>query len=143
MLLYGSETWVLTPKLKRLLNSFCSICLRIILGIKQEQHLPNEDVYSQAKMRVLTSTVKERQLRFLGHSLRRPIGDIIPQLALYHPAHGKRNRGCPQTMYPSYVADLLSNTINILPLEKEINIIAQHQKEWKRHVKVACYFDPP
>ena len=143
VLLYGSETWVLTPKLQKLLNSFYVTCLRIILGIDQEDHVTNDAVHRQAGTRPLTSTTQERQLRYLGHCLRRPQEDIITELALYYPSHGKRSRGRPQTMYLSYIAHLLQAAINIQPTEEEIRSSAQDRKGWQDLVKAACCFDPP
>ncbi len=143
VLLYGCETWVLTPKLKTQLNTLHTVCLRIILGIKQEDHVTNEDVYKRAKARQISTVIKERQLRFLGHSIRRPRDDIICQLALYHPLHGKRGRGRPQKLFPSYIADLLTTAINITPTEGEIRRLAQDRDGWRSLVMAACDYDPP
>ena len=62
VLLYGSETWVITPKIEKLLNSFHTTCLRIIMGVKQEDHTSNDSVHRQAGTRPLTSIVQEQQL---------------------------------------------------------------------------------
>ena len=142
VLLYGSETWVLTPKLRQQLNAFHVICLRIILNIKQEDHVSNEAVYLQAEARPLSAAVIQRQLSFLGHSLRRPEDDIISKLALYYPSHGRRRRGRPQQTFPSYIAGLLSTVINIIPTEEEIRKLARDRVRWRQLVMAACDFNP-
>ena len=143
MFFYGCETWVITPKIGKMLDCFYVTCLRIIMGIKQEDHTTNDSVYTQARTKPLTMTVHERQLRFLGHSLRRSQDDIITQLALYCPTHGKRSRGRPQTSYPSYIANLLQPAINIQPSEDEIRSFTKDRQGWRSLVAAACCFDPP
>ena len=43
-LLYGSESWTLYARQERRLNVFHLRCLRRILGIKWQDHIPNKDV---------------------------------------------------------------------------------------------------
>ena len=103
VLLCGSETWVLTEKLEKILNSFHTTCLRIILGVSREDHITNNMVYQLSGTSPLSLYIQERQLRFLGHSLRRSPDDPINPYALYDPSHGKRSRGRKTDLYAPYV----------------------------------------
>ena len=49
-LLYGAETWVLYRKQIRLLERFHQRCLCSILGIKWQDHVPNEEVLKRASL---------------------------------------------------------------------------------------------
>ena len=113
VLLYGSETWILTKTLQKMINSFYCTCLRIILGIKSDEHISNVEVCRRANARPLTVTVQERQLRFLGHSLRRNPTDPISNLALYTPSNGHVNRGRQPINYTTYISKIISNEILI------------------------------
>ena len=68
-----------------------------MLGISRHDHVTNESVYSQTQARPLSSEVKGRQLRFLGHSLRRDKEDHINRFALYVPSVGRRSVGGAET----------------------------------------------
>ena len=57
VLLYGSETWVLTKALEKMLNSFFCTCLRIIMDIKSEDHITNEEVCRRANVRPCRANV--------------------------------------------------------------------------------------
>ncbi len=72
ILLYGCETWVLTPALEKDLDVFARTAYRIILGINQaEERLTNIQLYEKANnSRPITEQVRTRQLKFTGHCLR-------------------------------------------------------------------------
>ena len=95
VLLYGCESWVLTQALTQTLEALQNQCLRIMFGIDRNQHVTNEAVLQQTGESPLSDHVKERQLRFLGHCLRRHPNDLIAQHALYTPKHGRQSRGRP------------------------------------------------
>jgi hypothetical protein len=69
--LYGCETRIVSPKMALEINSFASSCFRIMLGIKRIQKVPNAHVYEQIGAEPLIYTVQKRQLRWIGHALRR------------------------------------------------------------------------
>ena len=48
------------------------------------------------------------QIRFLGHCLRRPQGDLISKYALYHPTHGKPRPGGRKILFHEYAAKLIN-----------------------------------
>ena len=136
VLLYGSETWVLTKALEKMLNSFFCTCLRIIMDIKSEDRVTNEEVCRRANVRPLSVIVQERQLRFLGHSLRRSPADPISNLALFTPPYGHANRGRQPTTFPAYISNTINFQIPITP--NEIQRAAQDRDGWRRLVEAAC-----
>ena len=77
ILLYGCESWIINQKLKSTLNSFATNCYRIMLGIKRIDKVSNEQVYKMVNRCQLTQRVQQRQLRFVGHCLRRDENDLI------------------------------------------------------------------
>ena len=54
---------------------------------------------------------KARQIRFLGHCLRRPQGDLISTYALYHPTNGKPRPGGRKILFYEYAAKLINPEI--------------------------------
>lgn len=76
----------LISDLRRRLDSFQTSVLKIILRVSRRDLFRNEDRTGTVP---LFQSVKAHQIRFLGHSLRRPQGDLIFYYALRHPTHGK------------------------------------------------------
>ena len=71
ILLYGSESWIITSKIEKTLNSFDTSYYRIILNIKQLDKISNNTIYKTVKQEPLTQTIQQQQLRFIGYCLRR------------------------------------------------------------------------
>ena len=93
VLLYNCETWIITKVMASMINTFQTRCLRIILGIKRLDRVSNRQIYETTSSSPLMSTVRMRQLKFLGHILRMEKNELIKIYALYIPPHGKRPRG--------------------------------------------------
>ena len=105
ILLYASETWVLNLTQIQRINAFQTSCLRTILDVNRDDRVTNNEVYSRTDMHPLSYTVQQRQLRFLGHSIRRPAEHYVSMYALYNPTHGRPSRGQPPTLYPRYISN--------------------------------------
>ncbi len=139
ILLYGSETWVLTQKLRDELDSFATNCYRYILGVKRLDKVTNNEIYERVKQIPLSITLGERQLTWIGHMLRRDDNELIKKYALYGPdqLNGNAKRGKPKLTYIKQVQNLLNPGLkeNEIKLEtKEIVKMAQDRKEWKKRV---------
>ena len=134
--LYGSETWVISPQMLETINAFQTACLRIILDISHEDRVTNNIVYSRTNMYPLSYTIQERQLKFLGHSLRRPADHIVSMYGLYCPPHGRPSRGQPPTLYPKYISKILHPTFPITT--EEIRRAACDRPGWRSQVVAAC-----
>ena len=112
ILLYGSETWALTTKMKSSLDSYATSCYRVMLNIKRIDHVTNEAIYQRVKQPPLSSLVVKRQLTWVGHILRRPKEELIRKYAMYEPGvqMGKSKRGKKELIYKKYIIDLLSHS---------------------------------
>ena len=66
-LLYSSETWTLYSRQECRLNFFHLRCLRRILGISWQDHVPNKQVLEQAGIQSVFAILSQKHLRWLGH----------------------------------------------------------------------------
>ena len=130
VLFYGCETWTLTKSMETSIDGFGTNCLRVILGVKKIDHVTNAEIYERSGMRPLTCLVRERQLGYLGHILRRDDNEPSKTFALYELAHGRRPLGRPKLSYTRYVAGLISNEPEYHTRES-ISTLAQDRKKWR------------
>ena len=99
------------PLFGRQFDSLQTSCLRIILGVSRTDHVSNEEVYDRTGTALFSQSDKARQIRFLGHCLRRPQGDLISTYALYHPTNGKPRPGGRKILFYEYAAKLINPEI--------------------------------
>ena len=84
ILLYGSETWILTYEFTEKLDIFAMTCFRIILGIKQSRgHFTNERLYQRVNQLPIRDMIRERQLKFTRHCIRIITDKPINRFVLY------------------------------------------------------------
>ena len=125
ILLYGSEAWVLTKTMTQRINSFATSCYRYMLNIKRLDKIRNEHILQIVNQPPLSVTVKERQLRRLGHTLRADRETLQHKFAIYFPLHGKRKPGKPRTQYHQYIK-------KITGLESdELALAASDRDRWR------------
>ena len=136
VLLYGCESWIISVNMENKINAFATSCYRIMLGIKRLDCVRNAQIYEMTNTQPLINTVRQRQLRFLGHILRMPEDEPCRRYALYVPTHGRRRPGRQKTSYMSYVQKLLGDTENDLH-EEAIASLASDRFTWRKFV-VAC-----
>ena len=86
ILLYGCESWVTTSNIENQLNVFGTKCLRIILRISLLDRVSNTEIYKRAGLKPIAIMARKRQLKWLGHALRREPDDPAKIFALYEPA---------------------------------------------------------
>ena len=96
VLLYGTETWTLTKEICNRLDGNCTRMLRVVLSVSWRAHMTNKELYG--KLLRTTEMLKERRLRFAGHSWRRK-EEVTIKLLLWEPIQGKRKRGRPAKTY--------------------------------------------
>ena len=80
VLLYGSETWMMTKGDERKLDTFQTKCLRRIMKIKWQEHIRNEELLIRTKMEKLSTIIMKRRWKFIGHTLR---GNLQASATLY------------------------------------------------------------
>ena len=96
VLLYGSETWRMTEKDLKKLETFQNRCLRRIHKIFWPNIISNRELLKLANVKSIEQTIRERRLRLLGHVLRME-NNRAPKVAMrWTPATGKRKRGRPR-----------------------------------------------
>ena len=99
--------------------------LRAVLNVSRKDHPTNIELYGQ--LNPLTEVVRERRLRFVGHSFRSN-NELVSKLLLWSPTHGLRKPGRP---HRNYINQLVADTdlsISALPRMME------NREEWKRIV---------
>ena len=136
VLLYGCESWVISSNTENKINAFATSCYRIMLNIKRLDCVSNERIYHLTNTQPLINTVRQRQLRFLGHILRMPEEEPCRRYALYVPTHGRRRPGRQRTSYLSYLQKLLGDAENDLN-QDAIASLAADRCAWRKFV-VAC-----
>lgn len=99
ILLYGAETWTTYAHHLRKLNSFHMRCLRQILKITWQDKVTNTEVLERTGSMSLTTIIKHRRLRWLGHTARMS-NHRLPKAILYGELEeGKRERGRPKLRF--------------------------------------------
>ncbi|XP_072037137.1 uncharacterized protein [Amphiura filiformis] len=96
ILLYGSETWTVTTKIRKLLDGCYTRLLRSALDISWRTHTTNKKLYGELPK--VTDKIRKRRLQFAGHCLR-STGQVGSDLVLWRPSHGKRSVGQPSKTY--------------------------------------------
>ena len=90
-LLYGCESWTLNTSCKQKLEAMEIWCYRRMLRISWVKKISNERVLEMVNMiRDLLITIRQRQLRFVGHVARK---NGIEKLVLEGKVAGQRQRG--------------------------------------------------
>ena len=90
VLLYGCESWTLTPTLQKSLDGCYTRMLRAVLNVDQNAHITNKDLYGRLPR--LSQKVASRRMKLAGHCHRHR---ELPasRLVLWEPTRGHRSRG--------------------------------------------------
>ena len=103
---------IMIKKLENSLNSFATSCYRVMLNNKRIDKVSNKRIYELVGINdPLVLTVQRRQLKFVGHSLRKADSALINKYVLYtpEPSHGYRRQGQPPMLYPDYIGKLIDS----------------------------------
>lgn len=133
ILLYGCESWVIDPKMETEINAFANECYRTFLGIKRRDHVTIQSILSKVKMTPLTNIIRQRQLGWLGHTLRSADDEPGKIFALYEPKHGCYKRGPHPLNYKKQISSLLSDDPDCLSIQ-HIGEMAKDKKKWAKVV---------
>ena len=132
-LLYSSETWTLYSHQESRLNSFHLRCLRQMLGISWQDHVPNKQVLDQAGIQSVFAILSQKCLRWLGHVRRMQDGRISKDILYGELATGSRPGGRPVLRY-KIVCKQDMKTGNINPADWEAT--AADHSNWRLAVRV-------
>ena len=127
-LLYGSESWTLHAYHEKRLAVFHMRQLRRILGITWEDRISNNTVLERADIPSMYTLLKQRRMRWLGHTVRMEDGRIPKDLLYGELTEGSRPSGRPHLRYKDVCKrDLLALGININTWETT----AAHRALWR------------
>ena len=122
---YGAITWTLTTKLEKKTDGAYTRMLRAALNVSWKEHLTNKELYGKTPK--VTSSIREQRLRFTGHCWRSK-KDLICDILLWLPKHGKRSRGRPAKTFVDQLVD--DTECNVDELMNAMN----DRDEWKLRV---------
>ena len=91
VLLYGCDTRKLTKTIIHQLKVLVKRCIRRILKILWPVQISNQELWARAKQRPIELEIWQRKWGWLGHTLRRPPGDIAKAALEWNP-EGTRPR---------------------------------------------------
>ena len=125
ILTYCSETWTITKQLEERIEAFEMWCFRRMQRISWKALKTNSEVLAQTgTSRDLLKSIRTRQLRFLGHVIRKR---KLEHLALTGKIDGRRSKGRQRNVY---LQQFRASPIDVLR-------IANNRKAWKEFSKVA------
>ena len=132
VLTYACETWTLYAHQERRLNSFHLRCLRRILDISWEQHIPDTEVLRRAGTLSMHAILQQRRLRWLGH-VHRMAPNRLPRAILYGELEqGTRLPGRPLLRYKDLCKrDLQDAAVDITQWEGQAN----DRNEWRQLIR--------
>ena len=118
---YGSESWVLTKRDRKRVDSFEMWCYRRLLRIPWTEKRTNAWVAKSVKSnQTLEASIAKLQLQYTGHILRT---NSLEKDILTGTTQGERRRGRPKKSFWSEIKDLLQcDTTNILKMARDRNI---------------------
>lgn len=131
ILLYSSETWCCYKADIRKLDTFHLRCLRTILRIKWEDHVPNTEILRRVKLPGIEALIMKHQLRWSGHIVRMD-DSRLPKAVLYSELScGKRRQGGQHLRYKDIIRRHL--TACGIPSDRWEEL-ALHRSEWRSTV---------
>jgi len=112
VLIYGATSWSLTSSLEKKLDGAYTRMLRAVLNISWKQHPSKRELYGN--LLPISTTLKDRRLRFAGHC-HRSKDELVSDLILWQPKHGKRTPGRPSRTFIDQLADDIGCARDDLP----------------------------
>ena len=102
VLLYGSSTWTLTKKMEKTIDGTYTRMLRAVLNVSWKSHPTKARLYGP--LPPVSHTIRVRRLTFAGHCWRSK-DEIVSDLILWHPKHGRASRGRPRKTFINQLLD--------------------------------------
>ena len=127
-LLYGCETWTINKEMEGRLEAMEMWCWRRMLRVSWTEKRTNGSILDEIdKERELLENIRRRQLRFLGHVIRR---DQLENLSLTGRVEGSRGRGRPRLKYMDSLKKIVGNGMSAV----QIIQMSRSREEWKSMV---------
>ena len=129
ILLYNAETWTVTKNMEKKIDGLYTKLLRRVLNISWRDHVSNKDLYGDLPS--LSSTIRQRRLRFAGHCFRAK-NQPVTNLLFWTPSTGKRGRGAGIKTFPKSLLEDTSSSSN-----GEIQGLMGDRHLWRQRVNTA------
>ena len=130
---YRSNTWTLTKKLEQKLDGSYTRMLRTVLNISWKDHPTKQRLYG--KLKSVSSSIKERRLRFAGHCYRSK-KELVSNVILWQPKHGKTSVGRPRKTYYQQIAEDANCEV------EDLHTLMSNRDEWRERVQMIRAISP-
>ena len=104
VLLYGSEGWPMTDRLRAVLTGCDRRLLRYMAGITWRDHVSSAEVADRCGVELLEGVLRRRRLRWYGHVARRDIEEPLGNILNFE-APGRRPPGRPKKSWKRTVEE--------------------------------------
>ena len=131
VLLYGSETWLVTSEIRRKIQVFVNRSLRYILRIRWPNIISNKDLWRVSDQEDINLQIRKIKFRWIGHKLRKEDGEIS-KAALLWKSQGSRKRGRPKNSWRRSVIKEVGRSWN------ELRFLAADRQKWKELIDSLC-----
>jgi hypothetical protein len=134
IVLYGCETWKLTKTIIHQLQVLVNRYIRRILTIFWPVQISNQEPWARAKQKPIELEIRQRKWGWLGHTFRRPPGDIAKAALEWNP-QGTRSRGRPRATWRRTILEgirLQGKTWN------EVKALERNRVRWRNFVRALC-----
>ena len=126
VLTYGSISWTLTSQLEKKIDGAYTRMLRAALNRFWKDHPTNRELYSNIP--AISKSIRQQRMRFAVHCWRSKeelVGDVL----LWKPSHGKQSAGRPKK---TYIDQMMDDTGCRL---EELQNAMNDRNSWKKRVK--------
>jgi hypothetical protein len=94
----------------------------------------NQELWARAKQKPIEFEVRQRKWEWLGHTLRRPPGDIA-KAALEWNLQGTRSRGRPRKTWRRIILEEIRHQGKTW---NEVKVLARNSVRWRNFVRALC-----
>lgn len=130
ILLYGSESWVLTTSMKSSIQATEMKYLRRVMGITRMDRVRNQDIQDELKVDSVLKEIEKNQLKWFGHLCR--MGDEAQVKCIWEAkVTPRRQRGRPRQTWDSTVQKILQEKDKTW---KEARRMTIDRKQWAKFV---------
>ena len=136
IVLYGAETWTLRKEDIKALEAFEMWVWRRIENISWTEHITNEEVLKRVgECRLIITTIRKRQHRWLGHIMR---GDSLVITVLEGRLKGRKQKGRPRKMLMQWLMEECKTTYTKVNGYKRLKEKAQDRTAWRSYQRT-CF----
>ena len=134
VLLYGCETWKFTKIIIHQLQVLVNRSIRRIMKIFWPVQISNQEMWARAKQKPTELEIRQRKWGWLGHTLRRPPGDIAKAALEWNPKW-TRSRGRPRTTWRRTIFEEIRHQGKTW---NEVKVLASNRVRWRNFVRALC-----